>query len=74
MAAKKPFIKLQCSVCKTTNYFTKKSKKAAEKKLELKKFCSTCRKHTVHKEGRKQVGDKSPICDVIKNKSVNKRG
>jgi large subunit ribosomal protein L33 len=53
MAAKKPFTKIQCSVCKTTNYFTKKTKAGAEKKLELKKFCSTCRKHTLHKEGRK---------------------
>ena len=53
MAAKKPFIKIQCSVCKTTNYFTKKSKATAEKKLELKKFCSTCKKHTLHKEGKK---------------------
>ena len=53
MAAKKPFLKVQCSVCKTTNYFTKKSKKVGDKKLELEKFCSTCRKHTLHKEGKK---------------------
>ena len=53
MAAKKPFAKIQCTVCKTTNYFTKKTKAGAEKKLELKKFCSTCKKHTPHKEGRK---------------------
>jgi large subunit ribosomal protein L33 len=53
MAVKKPFIKFQCSVCKTTNYFIKKTKAMAEKKLELKKFCSTCKKTTPHKEGRK---------------------
>jgi len=53
MAVKKPFLKVQCSGCKTTNYFTKKSKKTAEKKLEFSKFCSTCRKHTKHKEGKK---------------------
>lgn len=53
MAVKKPAIKIQCSVCKKVNYFTKKSKKAAEKKFELKKFCSTCKKHTPHKEGKK---------------------
>jgi large subunit ribosomal protein L33 len=52
-AGKKPFTKLQCSVCKRINYFTKKSKKAAEKKLEMKKFCKWCRKHTLHKEGKK---------------------
>ncbi|HCC60343.1 MAG: 50S ribosomal protein L33 [Candidatus Staskawiczbacteria bacterium RIFOXYC1_FULL_37_43] len=53
MAAKKPFLKMQCSVCKTTNYFTKKSKATAEKKLELKKFCKKCKKHTMHKEGKR---------------------
>ncbi|MCX6721667.1 MAG: 50S ribosomal protein L33 [Candidatus Staskawiczbacteria bacterium] len=53
MAAKKPFLKVACSVCKTTNYFTKKSKATAEKKLELSKFCSTCRKHTKHKESKR---------------------
>ena len=37
MAKKKPFIKLQCEVCKRINYYTQKSKKIAEKKLELKK-------------------------------------
>jgi len=53
MAVKKPFLKVACSSCKTANYFTKKSKKTAEKKLELKKFCSTCKKHTLHKESKK---------------------
>jgi large subunit ribosomal protein L33 len=53
MATKKPFIKMQCSVCKKTNYFTKKSKKIAETKLELKKFCPVCKKHTLHKESKK---------------------
>jgi len=53
MATKKPFLKMQCAVCKNINYFTKKTKKTAEKKLELKKFCNTCKKHTPHKEGRK---------------------
>jgi len=53
MATKKPFTKLACTVCKTTNYFTKKTKKSAETKLELKKFCNICRKHTPHKESKK---------------------
>jgi large subunit ribosomal protein L33 len=53
MATKKPFTKLACGTCKKTNYFTKKTKKSAEKKLELKKFCNTCKKHTAHKESRK---------------------
>ena len=37
MPAKKALTKLNCSICKRTNYFTKKSKATAEKKLELKK-------------------------------------
>jgi large subunit ribosomal protein L33 len=53
MAKKKTFTKLQCTVCKRTNYFTKKSKSAAEKKLEMKKFCCWDRKHTLHKETKK---------------------
>jgi large subunit ribosomal protein L33 len=56
MAKKKPFAKLQCTVCKEINYYTKKSKGKAvktEKKLELKKYCKFCRKHTLHKEGKK---------------------
>ncbi|MCK4781315.1 50S ribosomal protein L33 [Candidatus Parcubacteria bacterium] len=49
---KKPFIKLRCEKCKRINYFTQKSKGqlSVEKKLELKKFCKWCRKHTLHKE------------------------
>ncbi|MCL5011148.1 MAG: 50S ribosomal protein L33 [Patescibacteria group bacterium] len=54
MATKKKKIitKMQCSVCKSINYFTKKSK-AVEGKLEMKKFCKKCRKHTPHKEAKK---------------------
>jgi len=52
---KKSFIKLQCKDCKEINYFTKKSKimESEGKKLELKKFCKWCRKHTLHKEMKK---------------------
>jgi len=50
---KKPFVKMQCQACKKVNYFTRKTKKADEKKLELKKFCRSCKKHTPHKESKK---------------------
>jgi len=53
VATKKPFLKMQCTVCKKVNYFTKKSKAVAEKKLEISKFCKHCKKHALHKEGRK---------------------
>ena len=50
---KKPYIKMQCTECKKVNYFTSKSKKIVGEKLDLKKFCNSCRKHTVHKESKK---------------------
>ena len=51
--AKKPFVKMQCQICKKTNYFAHKSKAVGDKKLELKKFCKWCKKHTAHKESKK---------------------
>lgn len=46
-------IKLQCSVCKRTNYWTRKNKKLVTRKIELKKFCKWCKKSTPHKEIKK---------------------
>ena len=43
-------ITLACTDCKNRNYTTTKNKKTTPDKLELKKFCSCCRKHTNHKE------------------------
>ncbi|MDP2938791.1 MAG: 50S ribosomal protein L33 [Candidatus Omnitrophota bacterium] len=43
-------ISFECSVCKRRNYSSTKDKKAHPQKLELKKFCRFCRKHTLHKE------------------------
>jgi large subunit ribosomal protein L33 len=43
-------ITLQCADCKRRNYSTTRNKKQQTDKLEIKKFCSFCRKHTLHKE------------------------
>jgi large subunit ribosomal protein L33 len=43
-------ITLACADCKNRNYMTTKNKKTTPDKLELKKYCPTCRKHTAHKE------------------------
>jgi large subunit ribosomal protein L33 len=43
-------VTLQCNECKNRNYSTTKNKKKTTARLELKKFCSTCRTHTVHRE------------------------
>ena len=45
-------IVLSCSECKSKNYHTTKNKKTLTTKLELKKFCNRCRKHTQHKESK----------------------
>ncbi|MCD6451676.1 MAG: 50S ribosomal protein L33 [Acidobacteria bacterium] len=45
-------ITLACSSCKRRNYTTTKNKKKTPERLELKKYCPFCRKHTVHKEVR----------------------
>jgi len=38
--------------CKRKNYGTTKNKQKTTDKLEKKKFCRACRKHTVHREGK----------------------
>jgi len=41
---------LKCDECKSINYTTSKNPTENKEKLEIKKFCSKCRKHTLHKE------------------------
>jgi large subunit ribosomal protein L33 len=43
-------ITLACGVCKRRNYTTVKNKKNDPDRLEVKKFCPRCRKHTAHRE------------------------
>ena len=43
-------ITLECTECKRRNYITMKSKINDRERLEMKKYCSHERKHTVHKE------------------------
>ncbi|PIR55993.1 MAG: 50S ribosomal protein L33 [Parcubacteria group bacterium CG10_big_fil_rev_8_21_14_0_10_46_32] len=42
--------KLECTVCKRVTSDTQKNKKKLTNRLELKKFCKWCTKHTMHKE------------------------
>ena len=46
-------VKLQCSQCKEINYRTTRNPKSVEEKLNLKKHCKRCGKHTEHKETKK---------------------
>lgn len=45
-------LRFKCSACKNANYYSSKNKKTVEKKLDLKKFCSKCKKTTKHKESK----------------------
>ncbi len=46
-------IKLACKDCKRINYWSRKNKKLIQEKIELKKHCKWCKKHTMHKEKKK---------------------
>ncbi|MBI5167202.1 MAG: 50S ribosomal protein L33 [candidate division NC10 bacterium] len=43
-------ITLACTECKHRNYSTTKNKRNTPDRLELKKYCKWCGKHTIHKE------------------------
>jgi large subunit ribosomal protein L33 len=43
-------IGLACDGCKRRNYTTSKNKKRQTEKFAIKKFCPSCRGHTMHKE------------------------
>jgi large subunit ribosomal protein L33 len=45
-------ITLECTECKNRNYITMKSKINDRERLEMKKYCSHDRRHTLHKETR----------------------
>ena len=45
-------ITLECTDCKQRNYDMMKDKKAHPERMETKKYCRFCKKHTVHKETR----------------------
>lgn len=46
----RPVVVLACPDCKGRNYTTTKNRRNHQERLELKKFCPTCRKHTLHRE------------------------
>ena len=43
-------ISFECTDCHNINYQSKKNKKRLKERLQLKKYCNHCRKHTMHKE------------------------
>jgi large subunit ribosomal protein L33 len=51
-AANREVITLACTDCKERNYISFKNKKNDPGRLELRKYCSRCGHHTVHRETR----------------------
>ena len=45
-------ITLACSECKQRNYDSMKNKKNDPDRVEMKKYCKFCKKHTTHKEAK----------------------
>jgi len=45
-------ITLACNECKQRNYTTTKNRRTHPDRVEYKKFCPFCRKHTPHREVR----------------------
>lgn len=43
-------ISMACQDCKERNYATTKNRRNDPDRLELRKFCPRCKKHTAHRE------------------------
>ncbi|TGY65370.1 50S ribosomal protein L33 [Dubosiella muris] len=43
-------VTLTCTECFSRNYSTSKNKKTSTQRLEMRKFCPKCGKHTLHRE------------------------
>ncbi len=48
----RPKITLACVECKERNYITRKNRRNDPDRIELKKFCPRCGRHTPHRETR----------------------
>jgi large subunit ribosomal protein L33 len=48
----RPKITLACQECKNRNYITKKNRRNDPDRIELRKYCSHCRRHQTHRETR----------------------
>ena len=48
----RPTIQLACVDCKERTYTTEKNKKNDPNRIELRKYCPRCRRHTLHREAK----------------------
>jgi large subunit ribosomal protein L33 len=54
MAAKENriVVTMACTDCRSRNYVTSKNRVKHQERLELRKYCPPCRKHTMHREAK----------------------
>ncbi|MGH9102921.1 MAG: 50S ribosomal protein L33 [Acidimicrobiales bacterium] len=45
-------VTLACEVCKRRNYITTKNRQNDRERIEMRKYCSSERQHTLHRETR----------------------
>ncbi|MBV71540.1 MAG: 50S ribosomal protein L33 [Myxococcales bacterium] len=45
-------VNLECTICTTRNYTVKKNRRSVPAHFSIKKFCSTCGRHTEHRMGK----------------------
>jgi len=43
---------MECTDCKSRNYFTTKNRRTHSERVEWKKFCPRCGTHKLHKESK----------------------
>jgi len=43
-------VTMACTECKNRNYMTTKNKQKTPDRLEMKKYCRFCKRHTAHRE------------------------
>jgi large subunit ribosomal protein L33 len=43
-------VTLECTECHQRNYNTTKNKRTHSDRMELRKYCRFCKRHTLHKE------------------------
>jgi large subunit ribosomal protein L33 len=50
--SKRDDVTLECTVCGEQNYITTRNKRSHPNKMEKMKYCSRCKKETLHKEAK----------------------
>ncbi|MFQ6616052.1 MAG: 50S ribosomal protein L33 [Fidelibacterota bacterium] len=51
-SSRRDIIRLECEQCHHRNYSATKNKRTQPDRVEYKKYCPTCRSHTLHRETR----------------------